>query len=89
VDPFSLLLLAQGAVSAITSGCEMLKQGRAIVDEFKGEAESVVGQINEVKEQALGLYEEIVGLVDWAKGSFEPLSTTINSHWENKGSFLS
>ena len=68
MDPFSLLLLAQGAVSAITSGCEMLKQGRAIVDEFKGEAESVVGQINEVKEQALGLYEEILGLVDWAKG---------------------
>ena len=68
MDPFSLLLLAQGAVSAITSGCEMLKQGRAIVDEFKGEAESVVGQINEVKEQALGLYNEVTGLVDWAKG---------------------
>jgi hypothetical protein len=46
----------------------MLKQGRAIVDEFKGEAESVVGQINEVKEQALGLYDEVLGLVDWAKG---------------------
>jgi len=74
VDPFSLLLLAQGAVSAITSGCEMLKQGRAIVDEFKGEAESVVGQINEVKEQALGLYEEILGLVDWAKGLWASLT---------------
>ena len=74
MDPFSLLLLAQGAVSAITSGCEMLKQGRAMVDEFKGEAESVVGQINEVKEQALGLYEEILGLVDWAKGLWASLT---------------
>ena len=74
MDPFSLLLLAQGAVSAITSGCEMLKQGRAIVDEFKGEAESVVGQLNEVKEQALGLYDEILGLVDWAKGLWASLT---------------
>lgn len=52
----------------------MLKQGRAIVDEFKGEAESVVGQINEVKEQALGLYDEILGLVDWAKGLWASLT---------------
>ena len=45
-----------------------------MVDEFKGEAESVVGQINEVKEQALGLYEEILGLVDWAKGLWASLT---------------
>lgn len=74
MDPFSLLLLAQGAVSAITSGCEMLKQGRAIVKDLKSEAEGVVNQINEVKEQALGLYEEIVGLVDWAKGLWASLT---------------
>lgn len=74
MDPFSLLLLAQGAVSAITSGCEMLKQGRAIVDEFKGEAEGIISQINDAKAQALGLYDEILGLVDWAKGLWASLT---------------
>lgn len=61
-------MLAQGAVSAIRSGCEMLQQGKAVIDEFKGDAESIVGQINEVKEQALGLWETVSGLVEWAQG---------------------
>jgi hypothetical protein len=68
VDPFSLLLLAQTAVGAITAGCEMLREGKAIIDDFKGEAEGVVGQINEAKEQAFELWETIVGLKDWALG---------------------
>jgi hypothetical protein len=68
VDPFSLLLLAQSAVGAIRTGCEMLQQGQAVIDEFRGEAESIVGQINEAKEQALGLWEAITGLWDWARG---------------------
>jgi hypothetical protein len=46
----------------------MLREGKAIIDEYKGEAESIVGQINEVKEQALGLWETIAGLWDWAQG---------------------
>lgn len=74
MDPFSLLLLAQGAVSAITSGCEMLKQGRAIIKDVKGEVEGVVNQINDVKSQALGLYDEVAGLVDWAKGLWASLT---------------
>lgn len=61
-------MLAQGAVSAIRSGCEMLQQGKAVIDEFKGDAESIVGQINEVKEQAIGLWETVSGLVEWAQG---------------------
>jgi len=61
-------MLAQGAVSAIRTGCEMLQQGKAVIDEFKGDAESVVGQINEVKEQAIGLWETISGLVAWGQG---------------------
>jgi hypothetical protein len=68
VDPFSLLLLAQTAVGAITTGCEMLREGKAVIDEFKGEAEGVVGQINEAKEAALDLWETISGLLDWAQG---------------------
>lgn len=52
----------------------MLKQGKAIVDEFKGEAEGIVSQINDAKAQAIGLYEEIIGLVDWAKGLWASLT---------------
>jgi len=74
VDPFSLLLLAQGAVSAITSGCEMLKQGRAIIKDVKGEVEGVVNQLNDAKAQALGLYNEVTGLIDWAKGLWGSLT---------------
>jgi len=68
VDPFSLLLLAQTAVSAITSGCEMLREGKAIIDDFKGEAEGVVGQINEAKDAAFELWETVIGLWDWVQG---------------------
>ena len=68
MDPFSLLLLAQTAVGAIQSGCQMLREGKAIIDDFKGEAESVVGQINEAKEQAFELWETITGLWEWVQG---------------------
>ena len=40
----------------------MLKEGKAFIDEAKGEVESVVGQLNEAKEQALGLWETVTGL---------------------------
>ena len=52
----------------------MLREGQAIIDDFKGEAEGVVGQINEAKEQVLGLWESIVGLVDWAQGLWASLT---------------
>lgn len=68
MDPFSLLLLAQTAVGAITTGCEMLREGKQLIDDVKGEAESIVGQINEAKEQAFELWETIVGLWEWVQG---------------------
>jgi hypothetical protein len=52
----------------------MLREGQALIDDFKGEAEGVVGQINEAKEQVLGLWESIVGLVDWAQGLWASLT---------------
>ena len=66
--------MAQSAVSAISTGCQMLKEGKAFIDEVKGEAEGVVGQLNEAKEQALGLWNEIAGLVDWAQGLWASLT---------------
>ena len=52
----------------------MLKEGKAFIDEVKGEAEGVVGQLNEVKEQALGLWAEVSGLVAWAQGLWASLT---------------
>lgn len=74
MDPFSLLLLAQTAVGAITTGCEMLREGKQLIDDFKGEAEGVVGQLNEAKEQAFELWETISGLWDWAQGLWAGLT---------------
>ena len=74
MDPFSLLLLAQTAVGAITTGCEMLREGKQFIDDLKGEAEGVVGQLNEAKEQALDLWETVSGLMDWAQGLWAGLT---------------
>jgi hypothetical protein len=46
----------------------MLREGKQLIDDFKGEAEGIVGQINDAKEQALGLWKTIIGLWDWAQG---------------------
>jgi hypothetical protein len=63
-------MLAQGAVSAIRSGCEMLQQGRAIVDEFKGEAEGVVGEVKNTVEELRGLWDWAVDLWGQLAGLF-------------------
>jgi hypothetical protein len=46
----------------------MLREGKAIIDDFKGEAEGVVTQINEAKEQAFELWETVTGLWEWVQG---------------------
>ena len=45
----------------------MLKEGKAFIDDAKGEVEGVVGQLVEAKEQALGLWETVTGLWSWAQ----------------------
>ena len=56
--------MAQSAVSAIRTGCQFLSEGKAVIDEFKGEAENVV---NTVKDSI----EAVTGLWDWAKNLFK------------------
>jgi hypothetical protein len=68
--------MAQSAVGAIRAGCQMLSEGKAIIDDAKSEIEGVVGQINEAKEAALGLWETIMGLKEWALG----LLGTVKQH---------
>lgn len=60
--------MAQSAVSAISTGCQMLKEGTALIKDAKGQVEGVVGQINDAKKQAVGLWNEVAGLVAWAQG---------------------
>jgi hypothetical protein len=64
VDPFSLLMLAQGAVSAIRSGCEMLREGKAVIDELKGDAEGVVSEVKATVEELQGLWQWALDLWD-------------------------
>jgi hypothetical protein len=60
--------MAQSAVGAIRAGCQMLSEGKAFIDDAKSEVEGVVGQLNEAKDAALGLWETIIGLKEWALG---------------------
>jgi hypothetical protein len=64
VDPFSLLLAAQAAVSFVKKGCEYLQAGRAIIDDFKSDAEGVVGEVK-------ATIETVTGLWDWVQNLFK------------------
>jgi len=58
VDPFSLLLLAQSAVSAIRTGCDMLHQGRMEIEGAKKTVEQAIGDVKAIK----GVWDWFVGL---------------------------
>jgi hypothetical protein len=60
-------MAARAAVSFVQQGCEMLREGQAIVKEFQDDAEGVVGQITETVEQ-------FKGLLEWAKGIWAQLA---------------
>ena len=64
-------MLAQGAVAAIRSGCDMLKEGKAFIDDFKGEAEGAVKQIT-------ATVDEVRGLLDWAIKLWNQLTGSIS-----------
>ena len=66
MDPFSLLLAAQAAVSFVKQGCQMLQEGRAIVDDFKGQAEGVVNEVKSTIETVTGLWEWFKDLCGFA-----------------------
>lgn len=72
-------MLAQGAVSAIRSGCEMLRDGKAVIDDLRGEAESVVGEVK-------ATVEELQGLWEWAKGLWDQLQGLLGKAPKHHGS---
>jgi len=65
VDPISLLLMAQSAVSAIRAGCQMLSEGKAEIGKFKKQVEGGVAD-------AKAIFKEVTGIWGWAKGLFSP-----------------
>lgn len=67
MDPFSLLLAAQAAVSFVKQGCEYLQAGRAIIDEFKDDAEGVIGEVKATIETVTGLWDWIQNLFKFTK----------------------
>ena len=56
-------MAAQATVAAIRSGCELLSQGRAEIQNAKATVEKTV-------KEAKAIYSELAGLWDWAKGLF-------------------
>jgi len=56
-------MLAQGAVAAIRSGCQMLSEGKADLDKFK---KTVEGGVKDAK----AIYKEVTGLWGWVRGLF-------------------
>jgi hypothetical protein len=68
--------MAQSAVSAIRTGCQMLSEGKAFIDDAKSEIEGVVGQVKETIETVTGLWGWIQGLFGIApKPSDKPVVT--------------
>ena len=53
--------MAQSAVSAISAGCQMLREGKAEIDKFKKTVEGGVGD-------AKAIYKEVTGLWGWITG---------------------
>ena len=54
-------MLAQGAVAAIRTGCQMLSEGKADLDKFKKTVEDGVGDAKEI-------FKEVTGLWGWLQG---------------------
>jgi hypothetical protein len=55
--------MAQSAVSAIRTGCQMLSEGKAEIDKFKKSVEKGVGD-------AKAIYNEVTGIFGWLKSLF-------------------
>jgi hypothetical protein len=56
-------MLAQGAVAAIRTGCQMLSEGKADLDKFR---KTVEGGVKDAK----AIYKELTGLWGWLQGLF-------------------
>ncbi len=63
MDPFTLLMAAQGIVAGIRQGCELLSQGKQEITKLK---KTVEGGVADAK----AIYSEVAGLWSWITGLF-------------------
>ena len=64
-------MAARAAVTVIKQGCEMLREGQAIVEEFKGDAEGIVKQFTSTADTIKGLIPWATTLWDKLLGAFK------------------
>jgi len=64
-------MLAQGAVAAIRTGCQMLSEGKADLDKFKKTVEEGIGDAKEIFKEVTGLWGWLQGLLSGAKKNKE------------------
>jgi hypothetical protein len=69
-------MLAQGAVAAIRSGCQMLSEGKAEIDKFKKTVEQGVGDAKAIYGQVTGLWGWITGLFGGKPKPAQPAAQT-------------
>jgi hypothetical protein len=70
-------LAAQAAVSFVKQGCEYLQAGRAIIDEFKDDADGVIGEVKATIETVTGLWDWLKNLLSGNSNNKEPASTPL------------
>jgi hypothetical protein len=64
-------MVAQGAVAAIRTGCQMLSEGKADLDKFKQTVEGGVSDAKEIFKEVTGLWGWLQGLLSGAKKNKE------------------
>jgi len=74
VDPFTLLMAAQGIVAGIRQGCELLSQGKQEITKLKKTVEGGVADAKAIYSEVAGLWSWITGLFG-AKPSVKPTAT--------------
>ena len=65
--------MAQSAVSAISAGCQMLREGKAEIDKFKKTVEGGVGDAKAIYKEVTGLWGWITGLLSGSKPAAKTL----------------
>jgi len=66
VDPFTLLMAAQGIVAGIKQGCEFLREGKAQI----GEVKKAIGEVKAFAKEAQGVWAELQSLWGIVAGIF-------------------
>lgn len=66
VDPFTLLMAAQGIVAGIRQGCEFLREGKAQI----GEVKKAIGEVKAFANEAKGVWSELRALWSSIAGIF-------------------